>query len=132
MFRTVVTAIIVVVTLAFGGTAYAMTAILDSVAGAAGAPIRVLKGGDELDIVGDCLGVARASRDVRVVLSLADTSEGPDVHNVLATEQELRKDSLHVRVPEMPGFENRIVRVRVFAMDGEIARACEAGQIKIA
>ncbi|MGQ0742002.1 MAG: hypothetical protein ACT4OG_06875 [Alphaproteobacteria bacterium] len=116
----------------FSDATFAVTAILDSAADRAGASLRVLRAGDELEIVGDCFALAKASRDVRVVLTIADSGAEMGVRSVLATVQELRASSLYFRVPETPGTSDHVFRVRVYAMTGEEARSCEAGQIRIA
>ena len=119
--------------LAAGGTAVAVEAIVSSTLDRAGGVIRELKPGESFDIVGDCLALAQAARDVQVVLSLDEKPDGTKMgySSVLATEQELRDQSLHVRVPEMPEMANHVFRVRVFALGGDVPAACDAGQIRI-
>ncbi len=122
-----------VMALLFGGTAFAMDAILNSAADSGGALIHAVKPGDGFDIVGDCLNMARSSHDVRVVLALADKPNKTNMgyRAVLATEQHLGDNSLHVRVPEMPEMNNHVFRVRVYALDGATPSTCDAGQIRI-
>ncbi len=121
-----------VMALLFGGTAYAMDAVLDSVIDG-GAIIHAVKPGDHFDIVGDCLNVARSGHELRVMLQLADKPDQSNMgyRNVLATEQHLGDASLQVRVPEMPEMTNHVFRVKVFALDGGEPATCDAGQIRI-
>jgi hypothetical protein len=130
--RVVLAVLAGVMSLLFGGAAFAMDAILDSAADG-GAIIHAVKPGDAFDIIGDCLNMARSSNDVRVVFALADKPDKANMgyREVLATEQQLSSKSLHVRVPEMPEMSNHVFRVRVYALDGATPSACDAGQIRI-
>lgn len=116
-----------------GGTAYAMDSIANSTLGAGGGVgVHEFRAGDGFDIVGDCLVLARSSRDVRVVLQLNDKpASSVGYSSVLVTEQKLDENALHVRVPEMPEMSHHTYKVRVFAVDSESPSTCEAGQIRI-
>ena len=133
MWRTCLAVLAGTMLLAAGGTAFAVEAIVNSTLDSSGAAIREFKPGDGFDIVGDCLALARSSRDVRVVLALADKPEASSIgyRSVLATEQKLDETALHVRVPEMPEMSHHVFRVKVFAVDSEAPATCEAGQIRI-
>jgi hypothetical protein len=122
-----------VMALLFGGTAFAMDTVLNSVADQGGALIHAVKLGDAFDIVGDCFDVARSTDDVRVVLKMADrpNASGAGYSAVLVTEQHLGENVLHVRVPEMPELANHVFRVRVFALGGSAPATCDAGSIRI-
>jgi len=119
--------------LLIGGAAFAMDTILDSALDSGGAVIHAVKPGGAFDIVGDCLNMARSSRDVRVVLALAEkpTAASAGYRTVLATEQAIDDNALHVRVPEMPEMSHHTYRVKVFAVDSEAPSTCDAGQIRI-
>jgi hypothetical protein len=133
MWRSCLAVLATAVATVLGGTAYAMDAIAHSALGAGGSLIQEFRAGDGFDIVGDCLALARSSRDVRVVLSLSDRPAAASVgySSVLVTEQKLDTNALHVRVPEMPEMSHHTYRVKVFAVDSEAPSACEAGQIRI-
>lgn len=116
-----------------GSTALAFVTILDNAASRGGALMQVVKPGDAFDIVGDCLALAQTAENVRVVLALNDSPNTKSIgyRDVLATEQKLSTDSLHVRVPDAPEMNNHVFRVRVFALDGGKPATCEAGDIRI-
>lgn len=120
-------------TLLIGGAAFAMDAILDSALDQGGAVVHAVKPGDAFDIVGNCFDMARPSHDVRVVLQLAGKPDKASMgyREVLATEQQLDKAALHVRVPDMPEMANHTFRVKVFVLDSATPGTCEAGQIRI-
>ena len=119
--------------LTFGGAAFAMDTVLNSLADQGGAVIHAVKPGDAFDITGDCLDVAHTGHDVRVVLQLAEKPDKASMgyREVLATEQKLDDSALHVRVPEMPEMTNHVFRVKVFVLDSATPATCEAGQIWI-
>ncbi len=133
MLRICLAALAGTMSLLIGGASFAMDAILDSALDKGGAVIHAVKPGDAFDIVGDCLDMARSSRDVRVVLQLAGKTDKASMgyREVLATEQHLSKTVLQVRVPEMPEMANHTFRVKVFVLDSATPGTCEAGQIRI-
>jgi hypothetical protein len=87
--------------------------------------------GDEFGVNCGCLGPHDA--DVRVVLRLAaDPGEQPTGYKkLLATDQTVDRDGLHVRVPDVPGLANHTVDVQVYVVDGTSTKACNAGRVRI-
>ena len=133
MWRICLAVLATTVTTVIGGGAFAMDSIVRSTIEDGGGVIREFRAGEGFDIVGDCLALARTSRDVRVVLSLTDKPAASSVgySSVLVTEQKLDANALHVRVPEMPEMSHHTYRVKVFAVDSEAPSTCDAGQIRI-
>jgi hypothetical protein len=88
--------------------------------------------GETFTITGACLASIHSADNVRVVLTLADSGPmEPGYRSVLATDQEMRAGSLHVRVPNMPESANRIFLVKLFRLGEENPEICDAGTIRI-
>jgi len=92
-----------------------------------------VKPGETLSIVGDCVMPLHSAENVRVVLTLTDSlaSVEPGFRSVLATDQEVRGNTLQVRVPDLPEAANRTFQVRVFRLGEEAPQVCDAGAIRI-
>ena len=83
-------------------------------------------------IPGAGLASIPSADNVRVVLTLADSAGiEPGYRSVIATDQEMRAGSLHVRVPNMPESANRIFLVKVFRLGQDTPEICDAGTIRI-
>jgi hypothetical protein len=88
--------------------------------------------GQTFAITGACLASIPSADNVRVVLTLADSAGiEPGYRSVIATDQEMRAGSLHVRVPNMPESANRIFLVKVFRLGQDTPEICDAGTIRI-
>ena len=67
------------------------------------------------------------------MLTLTDSlaSVEPGFRSVLATDQEVRGNTLQVRVPDLPAAANRTFQVRVFRLGEQAPEVCDAGAIRI-
>lgn len=96
----------------------------------------VVSPGEEIGIACDALQYTAPGNDVRVVLTIAaapsDTATAPGYKKVLATNEELTKGAVHVRIPDTPDLVNHIVAVSVYVVNGDAARNCDAGHMRIA
>jgi hypothetical protein len=93
-------------------------------------PIAEVRPGQTVTITGDCVGAPSAD-NLRVVLTLADDAVTAGYRAVLATDQRIRDGNLQVRVPDMPGADNRVFQVKVFRLGDQMPQICEAGAIRI-
>ena len=105
--------------------------ILDSTDSRTDGDLPALAPGDQFSVNCGCLGSRNA--DVRVVLKLAsDPRDEPTGYKkLLATDEIVDKHGLRVRVPDAPGLANHTVDVQVYVLDGAVARACNAGRVRI-
>lgn len=97
--------------------------------------VPIVAPGEEIGIACDALEVAAPDNDVRVVLTISATpsdAPSPGYQKVLATNEELTKGAVHVRIPEMPDLANHTVNVNVYVVNAEGARNCDAGHMHIA
>ena len=89
--------------------------------------------GDHIAIA--CGPVEQRSKDsdVRVVLTISAVpgDAGPGYKKVLATDAELLKDAVRVRIPDVPDLEEHMVDLNVYVVDDKGSHRCEAGQMKI-
>ena len=93
-------------------------------------PIAEVRPGQTVTITGDCVSAPTAD-NLRVVLTLADDVINAGDRAVLATDQRIRDGNLQVRVPDMPGADNRVFQVKVFHVGEQVPKICEAGTIRI-
>lgn len=97
--------------------------------------VPIVAPGEEIGIACDALEVAAPNNDVRVVLTIsAAPTDGPSpgYQKVLATNEELTKGAVHVRIPEVPDLANHTVNVNVYVVNADGARNCDAGHMHIA
>lgn len=90
--------------------------------------------GDEIGIACNALEYTALENDVRVVLTISsapDAPPSPGYQKVLATNEELTKGAVRVKIPEVPDLDNRIVNVDVYVVSAKGAAACDAGHMKI-
>ncbi|HEY3778398.1 MAG TPA: hypothetical protein VGL35_10115 [Rhizomicrobium sp.] len=89
--------------------------------------------GDDIVIACDAVEKRAADSDVRVVLTISampgDT--GPGYAKVLATDEQLLKDAVRVRIPELATLEDHTVGLDVYVVGDSIAQHCNAGRVKI-
>src|SRR5690348_4226707 len=74
-----------------------------------------------------------ANADVRVVLTIAAVpSDAPAGYKrVLATDEELGKYGVRVRVPDLPNLPDHTVNLDVYVMSGDSHRSCDAGHLRV-
>ena len=79
-----------------------------------------------------CSSILRASGDaVRVVIQLGADAQSTGYSGVLATDQEISGDTVHVRVPDLPDLAEHVVRVVVYVTDSSGLHSCDAGKVRI-
>ena len=98
--------------------------------------VPVVAPGEEIGIACEALEVTAPDNDVRVVLTIsaapADEQPGLGYKKVLATNEELTKGAVRVRIPQVPELENHTVNVNVYVVNGDDSRKCDAGHMRIA
>jgi hypothetical protein len=96
--------------------------------------ISVVAPGDQIAITCDALQVAEQNSDVRVVLTISAVPGdlAPGYQKVLATDQQLNKGSVNVKVPNTPDIENHTYDLSVYVMDKKGSQSCDAGHVKVA
>lgn len=92
-----------------------------------------LEPGDNIEIACEAVEKRAADSDVRVVLTIAATpgESATGFQKVLATDEQLLKDAVRVRIPKMPTLEDHTVGLDVYVVGSTTAQHCEAGQVKI-
>jgi hypothetical protein len=89
--------------------------------------------GDNIVIACDAVQKRAADSDVRVVLTISampgESTTG--YAKVLATDEQLLKDAVLVRIPEIPALEQRTVGLDVYVVGAASASHCDAGHMKI-
>lgn len=91
--------------------------------------------GQEIGIACDALQYRAPGNDVRVVLTISappKSSTEPGYRKVLATNEQLSKDAVRVRIPQIPDLANHTVNVDVYVVSANGARNCPAGRMRIA
>lgn len=91
--------------------------------------------GEEIGIACDALQYRAPGNDVRVVLTISappSSSAATGYRKVLATNQQLSKDAVHVRIPKIPDLVNHTVKVDVYVVSAKGASNCPAGSMRIA
>jgi hypothetical protein len=80
-----------------------------------------------------CTDVREAGAVVQVVMQIAhavgETATGYSA--VLATEQKITDGTVHVRVPDVPGFAQHTVNVRVYVTGSKGTHSCDGGRVRI-
>jgi len=89
--------------------------------------------GDQIGITCNALAQTDAQSDVRVVLTIsaAPGETPPGYNSVLATDEEVGKGAVRVRIPAMPELSDRTVNVNVYVVGDKGAEKCPAGHLKI-
>ena len=89
--------------------------------------------GDEISIACAPIEHRDANSDVRVVLTIAAAPDesSPGFKKVLATEEQLGKYGVVVRIPDVPDLTDRTVNVNVYVVDGGPPQGCDAGRVKV-
>jgi hypothetical protein len=91
--------------------------------------------GDQIAISCDAIDNRGADSDVRVVLTISalpDSLKKPGIKRVMATDEELSKNSVRVRVPNMTPLDDQTVNLSVYVVDQKGSQSCNGGHVKIA
>jgi hypothetical protein len=88
--------------------------------------------GDNIMIACDAVQKRAADSDVRVVLTISALpgETAPGYAKVLATDEQLLKDAVRVRIPQLPSLEDHTVGLDVYVV-GAASEHCDAGHMKI-
>ena len=89
--------------------------------------------GDNIMIACDAVQKRAADSDVRVVLTISAVpgEAAPGYAKVLATDEQLLKDAVRVRIPQLPNLEDHTVGLDVYVVGSANAEHCDAGHMKI-
>jgi len=89
--------------------------------------------GEEIAIACQALEYTKPNSDVRVVLTISATpGENPTGYNaVMATDEEILKGAVRVKVPDAPDLQNHTVNLDVYVVSPANERSCNAGHIKV-
>lgn len=89
--------------------------------------------GDDILIACEAVEKRAADSDVRVVLTIsaAPGETAPGYAKVLATDEQLLKDAVRVRIPQLPTLEDHTVGLDVYVVGDSTAQHCDAGRMKI-
>ena len=89
--------------------------------------------GDNIMIACDAVEKRAADSDVRVVLTISALpgESTPGYAKVLATDEQLLKDAVRVRIPELPSLEDHTVGLDVYVVGAANDEHCDAGHMKI-
>jgi len=89
--------------------------------------------GDNIVIACDAVEKRAADSDVRVVLTISAVpgETAPGYAKVLATDEELLKDAVRVRIPQVPSLQDHTVGLDVYVVGAASAEHCDAGHMKI-
>jgi hypothetical protein len=89
--------------------------------------------GDQIAIACDPLQSRAADSDVRVVLTVSAMPGEADLgyKKVLATDAQLLKDAVRVRIPEAPDLDDHTVDLDVYVVNDKGSQRCNAGHMKI-
>ncbi|MBI1330077.1 MAG: hypothetical protein GC166_09270 [Alphaproteobacteria bacterium] len=118
----------------FAGTPHAFNAARPPIVSEDFEAIPIVSRGDALSIACDALQYRKPSSDVRVVLTIsaAPGETSPGYKQVMATEEELMRGAVRVRVPNVPDIENHTINLDVYVINDEGSnKSCDAGHWKI-
>ena len=89
--------------------------------------------GDQISIACGAVEQRTADSDVRVVLTISAVpgESAPGYQKVLATDEQLLKDAVRVRIPEIPDLEDHTVALNVYVVSDKGSQHCNAGHVKI-
>jgi hypothetical protein len=91
--------------------------------------------GDNIAIACDAVENRAADSDVRVVLTISAVpgESNTGYAKVLATDEQLLKDAVRVRIPDVPSLQDHTVGVDVYVVTTASANAghCDGGHVKI-
>src|ERR1041385_1601424 len=89
--------------------------------------------GDEIAIACAPIEQRGVNSDVRVVLTISAMPDevSPGYKKVLATDEQLGKYGVRVRVPDIPDLPNHTVNLNVYVVDHESNLSCDGGHLKV-
>jgi hypothetical protein len=89
--------------------------------------------GDELIIACAPIEQRDAKSDVRVVLTISAMPDEipPGYKKVLATEEQLGKYGVRVRVPDVPNLPDHTVNLDVYVVGKDRPQDCDGGHLKV-
>jgi hypothetical protein len=89
--------------------------------------------GDELIIACAPIEQRDANSDVRVVLTISAMPDEipPGYKKVLATEEQLGKYGVRVRVPDVPNLPDHTVNLDVYVVGNDRPQDCDGGHLKV-
>jgi hypothetical protein len=89
--------------------------------------------GDNIVIACDAVEKRALDSDVRVVLTISAVpgETAPGYAKVLATDEQLLKDAVRVRIPQLASLEDHTVGLDVYVVGATNAEHCDAGHMKI-
>ena len=101
---------------------------------AGGEAIPTVLPGDDIAIACEALSASDASSDVRVVLTISALpgETKPGIKRVMATNEEIVKGAVRVRVPTVSELGDQTVNLSVYVVDDKGSKTCDAGHVKIA
>ncbi|HEY2068620.1 MAG TPA: hypothetical protein VGG48_03610 [Rhizomicrobium sp.] len=126
--RNLLTCLAGVTALAIAGPAFAAA---DS---AGGSMVPTVVPGDDIAIACDALVRRADNSDVRVVLTISALpgENKPGIKRVMATNEEVTKGAVRVRVPTVSALDDQTVNLDVYVVDENGSQSCNAGPVKIA
>jgi hypothetical protein len=89
--------------------------------------------GDEIVIACAPIEQRAANSDVRVVLTIAamPADAPPGYKKVLATDEQVGKYGVRVRVPDVPDLPDHTVNLNVYVVNSGTSRACDGGHVRV-
>lgn len=89
--------------------------------------------GDEIMIACAPIEQRGPSSDVRVVLTISAMPNDvpPGYKKVLATEEQLGKYGVKVRVPDVPDLPDHTVNLNVYVVGSNSSRDCDGGHVRV-
>jgi len=98
---------------------------------AAGEVVPTVLPGDAIAITCAALAGSDATSDVRVVLTISAMpgETKPGIKRVMATNEEVGKGAVRVRVPALPALDDRTVNLDVYVVDEKGSISCDAGNV---
>jgi hypothetical protein len=97
--------------------------------------VPTLAPGDQISIACDAIDNRSTDSDVRVVLTISalpDSLKKLGVTHVMATDEQLSKNSVSVRVPDIQPLDDQTVNLNVYVVDRQGSKSCNGGHVKIA
>ncbi|HWA29616.1 MAG TPA: hypothetical protein VG867_00895 [Rhizomicrobium sp.] len=96
--------------------------------------VPIVAPGEQIGIACDALQVAQQNSDVRVVLTVSakpgEKSTGYD--KVLATDQQVARGAVRVKVPKLPDIADHTYDLSVYVTGEKGSQSCDAGHFKVA
>jgi hypothetical protein len=92
-----------------------------------------LSPGENIEIACEAVEKRAADSDVRVVLTISAMpgEAATGYQKVLATDEQILKDAVRVRIPQLPTLQDHTVGVDVYVVGTTSNEHCGAGQVKI-